>query len=468
MTPAARRLRPRGTREPAQDLPRREGVRRDARAATSGAAVTSRWAEHRRRRARAAGHARPTRSTASCRRWVVRPGDVDGGAGGASVRPPSDGAALVASGLGAHLDIGAPPGALDVLLRLDRLDARPRPRGRRHDGDASQAGCTLARLDGDARDGGQWLPLDPPRPSATTVGGLIAANLVGAAPRLAGHRARPAARPPRGRRGRRARRERWTGGQERRRLRPAEAARRRARDARRHRRGDVQGAAAAGARGGDRRRLSLRGAGGRRSASTSATPSIRSGSRSPGRARSPTARAMPPRSSSALPAIEAEVAAGRATVVALVERRGPPRARRSPTVRRCAQRLGAFPVAPAAAVLRASVLPSEVGRDRWTAIDAAARERGTRRRAAWRTGRTAWCGSRSPTAPPSALWWRRCVPQVEARGGWFVVERAVARGEARARRVGRRRRPATRAHAAREACLRPRGLLRAGTLRGGL
>jgi glycolate oxidase FAD binding subunit len=88
------------------------------------------------------------------------------------------GGALVASGLGAHLDLGGPPARVDVLLRLDRLATIV-------DHQAAdmtvtvEAGCPLARLDEVLRAAGQWLPLDPPRFDATTVGGLVAANLAG-------------------------------------------------------------------------------------------------------------------------------------------------------------------------------------------------------------------------------------------------------------------------------------------------
>ena len=76
--------------------------------------------------------------------WVVRPGtiaEVQAVVGAAA----ATGAALVASGLGAHLDLGAPPRRLDLLLRLDRLDAVV-------DHEAAdmtvrvQAGCPLSRL----------------------------------------------------------------------------------------------------------------------------------------------------------------------------------------------------------------------------------------------------------------------------------------------------------------------------------
>ena len=85
---------------------------------------------------------------------------------------------LVASGLGAHLDMGAPPRAFDTLLRMDRLD-------RIVDHQAAdmtvtvEAGCSLATLADTLGAAGQWLPLDPPRFAETTVGGLIAANLSG-------------------------------------------------------------------------------------------------------------------------------------------------------------------------------------------------------------------------------------------------------------------------------------------------
>jgi glycolate oxidase FAD binding subunit len=105
--------------------------------------------------------------------WVVRPAAVD------EVRAVvRDSEALVASGLGAHLDVGAPPGRVEVLLRLDRMN-------RVIDHQAAdmtvtvEAGCSLAELDRVLAAAGQWLPLDPPRPDATTVGGLIATNLSG-------------------------------------------------------------------------------------------------------------------------------------------------------------------------------------------------------------------------------------------------------------------------------------------------
>ncbi|HLY38683.1 MAG TPA: FAD-binding oxidoreductase [Candidatus Binatia bacterium] len=86
--------------------------------------------------------------------------------------------AIVACGTGAHLDIGAVPARVDVLVALDRLD-------RVVDHQAAdmtvtvEAGCRLSVLSETLARAGQWLPLDPPRPEATTVGGLVAANLSG-------------------------------------------------------------------------------------------------------------------------------------------------------------------------------------------------------------------------------------------------------------------------------------------------
>ncbi|HEV7732339.1 MAG TPA: FAD-binding oxidoreductase [Candidatus Binatia bacterium] len=105
--------------------------------------------------------------------WVLRPGTV------AEVQAiVREGPALVASGLGAHLDRGAPPRRFDVLVRLDRL-------GRIVDHQAAdmtvtvEAGCSLATVQATLAAAGQWLPIDPPRPEATTVGGMLAADLSG-------------------------------------------------------------------------------------------------------------------------------------------------------------------------------------------------------------------------------------------------------------------------------------------------
>jgi glycolate oxidase FAD binding subunit len=86
--------------------------------------------------------------------------------------------ALVARGRGRHVAIGEVPTRLDVLLSLERLD-RVREH---HAADMTitvEAGCTLAALERTLAAAEQWLPLDPPAPDETTVGGLIAANLSG-------------------------------------------------------------------------------------------------------------------------------------------------------------------------------------------------------------------------------------------------------------------------------------------------
>jgi glycolate oxidase FAD binding subunit len=109
---------------------------------------------------------------------IARPSDVD--AVRALVRTLGErrGATLVPTGLGAHLDVGAPPNRVDVLADLSGLD-------RIVDHEAAdmtvtvQAGCSLARLDATLAAAGQWLPLDPPSFERTTIGGLIAANLSG-------------------------------------------------------------------------------------------------------------------------------------------------------------------------------------------------------------------------------------------------------------------------------------------------
>jgi glycolate oxidase FAD binding subunit len=116
------------------------------------------------------------------------PGDaVDGVIPGAVVCPGTipevqdivrAGGALVATGLGAHQDMGAPPRALDALVRLDRL-ARVVDHQAADMTVTLEAGCSLATLDAVLATAGQWLPLDPPRFGNTTVGGLVAANLSG-------------------------------------------------------------------------------------------------------------------------------------------------------------------------------------------------------------------------------------------------------------------------------------------------
>ncbi len=88
------------------------------------------------------------------------------------------GAAIVPLGLGAHRALGHAPTRYDVALSTRALtrivDYAP--------GDMTvtvESGVTLAALDAVLAPEGQWLPVDPPLPEQTTVGGLIAADLAG-------------------------------------------------------------------------------------------------------------------------------------------------------------------------------------------------------------------------------------------------------------------------------------------------
>jgi glycolate oxidase FAD binding subunit len=108
---------------------------------------------------------------------VVRPGSVDE-VKSCVAAAAGDQAALVASGLGAHLDVGGRPSRLDVLLKLDRLSRVVDHQA----GDMTvtvEAGCRLGDLGQALAAAGQWLPLDPMHAAATTIGGLIAADLSG-------------------------------------------------------------------------------------------------------------------------------------------------------------------------------------------------------------------------------------------------------------------------------------------------
>lgn len=89
------------------------------------------------------------------------------------------GGTLVALGQGAHRALGHAPARYDVALscaRLDRLRAYT-PADMTVTVEAGMTVAALARvLDAE----GQWLPLDPPLPDRTTIGGLVAADLGGA------------------------------------------------------------------------------------------------------------------------------------------------------------------------------------------------------------------------------------------------------------------------------------------------
>jgi len=108
---------------------------------------------------------------------ICRPSDVDEISRAVS-EADRQGEGVVATGRGRHLDIGGTPRRCDLVMQLDRVD-----RVLAHEpADMTvtvEPGCTLAALDRILSGAGQWLPIDPPCPDETTAGGLIAANLSG-------------------------------------------------------------------------------------------------------------------------------------------------------------------------------------------------------------------------------------------------------------------------------------------------
>jgi glycolate oxidase FAD binding subunit len=88
------------------------------------------------------------------------------------------GAALVPLGRGAHRGLGHPPARYDLALVTERL-ARIRDYTPADMTLTVEAGTTVAALDAVLAREGQWLPLEPPVPDVTTVGGLLAADLAG-------------------------------------------------------------------------------------------------------------------------------------------------------------------------------------------------------------------------------------------------------------------------------------------------
>jgi glycolate oxidase FAD binding subunit len=108
---------------------------------------------------------------------VLQPANVDAVA--MAVRSAREGClAVIPAGSATHLDVGHSPRRYDAALttrRLERIVA--------HDaGDMTvtvEAGVTLAALEQVLAAQRQWLPLDPPRPDAMTIGGLIAADRSG-------------------------------------------------------------------------------------------------------------------------------------------------------------------------------------------------------------------------------------------------------------------------------------------------
>ena len=88
------------------------------------------------------------------------------------------GVAVVPAGFGAHLGAGAAPRRPFLALSLASLNALVdhQPANMTL---TAQAGMSLARLQAATAGSGQWLPVEPPFPERTSVGGLISANLGG-------------------------------------------------------------------------------------------------------------------------------------------------------------------------------------------------------------------------------------------------------------------------------------------------
>lgn len=107
-------------------------------------------------------------------RCVVRPGNVAEVAEVVRV-VANAGGALVPAGNATHLDVGAPPRRYDCALSTARIN-----KILAHDAAdmtvTVEAGTTLASLNETLAGASQWLPLDPPRASEMTVGGLIAGD----------------------------------------------------------------------------------------------------------------------------------------------------------------------------------------------------------------------------------------------------------------------------------------------------
>src|SRR5262249_57645534 len=101
-----------------------------------------------------------------------------GGGGGVGGGASAGGAAVVAGGGGARLAWGATPRRLDVVLSLARID-----RILAHEpADLTlsvECGARLEALDAVLRPHRQFIPLDPARPDASTIGGLIATGAAG-------------------------------------------------------------------------------------------------------------------------------------------------------------------------------------------------------------------------------------------------------------------------------------------------
>lgn len=109
--------------------------------------------------------------------WVAQPASIEQASAVLQICAEHD-LAVVPAGLGYRLGHGLSPERVDLVLSTARLCGVI-------DHAAAdltltvEAGATLGAIDRVLRPAGQWLPLDPPRPDETTVGGLIAAQATG-------------------------------------------------------------------------------------------------------------------------------------------------------------------------------------------------------------------------------------------------------------------------------------------------
>ena len=110
-------------------------------------------------------------------RFVAAPTTVEG-VSRVLALASAHGLAVVPAGGGARLGWGAPPRRLDIVLSLARLD-----RVLAHEPAdltlSAECGVTLDALDAVLRPFRQFVPLDPARPRASTIGGLIATGAAG-------------------------------------------------------------------------------------------------------------------------------------------------------------------------------------------------------------------------------------------------------------------------------------------------
>lgn len=108
---------------------------------------------------------------------LVRPADEDGVAATLTWANAA-GLAVIPRGAGTAMSLGRPPRRADVILSLERLNAllEYEPADLTV---TAQAGVTLGQLQAVLAERGQWLPLDPPRGAARSLGGIIATAAAG-------------------------------------------------------------------------------------------------------------------------------------------------------------------------------------------------------------------------------------------------------------------------------------------------